>query len=67
IQLLVDLLPPAIQSVPALTDAVVLTPYAVIARYPGEMESVTPEQHTEAVSIATDIVAYVEAHITERT
>jgi hypothetical protein len=31
------------------------------------MESVTPEQHTEAVSIATDIVAYVEAHITERT
>lgn len=64
IQLLVSLLPSAIHSLPEFTDAEMLTTYAVLTRYPGEMEPVTKLQYVEALRIATVIVNWIKSYIT---
>lgn len=52
IQGLLDLLPAVLAVSPEVYDAVVLTPYAVLTRYPGEMEPVTEDDYLEAVKLA---------------
>ena len=63
IQLLISLLPPEFQSLSVIKEAVILTPYAVLTRYPGEMEPVTAKKHSEAVMIATCAVEWIQAYI----
>lgn len=43
---------------PAVCDAVVLTQYAVITRYPGVYEPVTQGDHSEAVTLAATVVQW---------
>jgi HEPN domain-containing protein len=61
IQLLIDLLPTSILAPPAILAAVDLTPYAVMTRYPGEVEPVTAEEHEEAVCVATIVLKWAES------
>jgi HEPN domain-containing protein len=63
IGLLVNLLPSDIQSVPVFDEAATLTPYAVVTRYPGELEPVTDDKYAEAVRIASDVVEWISALI----
>ena len=44
-----------------------LSDYAVEARYPGPMESVTENEYKEAVKIAENVVSWVESLITPDT
>lgn len=66
IQLLVSLLPLDIQSQPDFREAVILTSYAVLTRYPGELELVTIDRYNEAVQIASAVVELVEGYIKEQ-
>lgn len=63
IQLLVSMLPSDIQSMTIFRDAAILTPYAVLTRYPGEMDAVTEDKYLEAVHIASAVVNWVEDYI----
>ena len=40
-----------------------LTRYAVFTRYPGLDDSVTEEEHEQAVEIAESVVRWVESHL----
>lgn len=62
---LVSLLPPNIQSIPAFQESVVLTPYSVLTRYPGEVEPVTEDKYAEAVRTATAVVELVSSHVVD--
>jgi HEPN domain-containing protein len=46
-----------------LTEAAVLTDYAVSARYPGPAEAVSAADHVEAVRLADAVVAWATAAI----
>lgn len=46
-----------------VTEAAVLTDYAVSARYPGPAEAVSPADHVEAVRLADAVVAWANASI----
>lgn len=65
IERLVDILPPSIQRPPILTEAAILTDYAVTFRYPGDEEPLTETEYHEAVRIAAVVVAWAEARIQE--
>lgn len=41
-------------------QAIILTDYAVSARYPGEMEEVEIEDYEEALKISTSVFNWVE-------
>ena len=60
---LVALLPPAMQSVSVLREAERLSPYAVLARYPGEQEPVDEERYERLVGIAAAVVTWVEDYV----
>jgi HEPN domain-containing protein len=60
IEHLVGLLPASIERVPVLTQAAGLTQYAVEFRYPSDEESVTDEEHAEAVHIAERVICWAE-------
>jgi len=64
IQLLISLLPAEIQSLPVFSDADLLTPYAVLTRYPSAMEPVTAEQYADALQSATAVVNWINIYIT---
>ena len=66
IGLLVSLLPSDMQSVSALSEAVILTPFAVLTRYPGRMDPVTQDQYAEAVQTASAVVDWVSAFIMKK-
>jgi HEPN domain-containing protein len=65
IQLLVNLLPYDVASLPVFEEAAILTPYAVLTRYPGELEVVTAEKYSEAVRIASAVVEWTDACIAQ--
>jgi len=55
-------------AIPAeVTEAAVLTDYAVSARYPGPAEAVSPADHGEAVRLADVVVAWATASINAAT
>jgi len=43
-----------------ISEAVILSDYAVEARYPGPMEPVTEEEYREAIALAGAVVGWVE-------
>jgi len=57
---LLGLLPPDTPLPPEAMDAVSLTSYAVIARYPGDYEEITEEMYQEAVRIARVVFVWAE-------
>jgi len=63
IQLLVSLLPAEIQSLPVFTDAELLTPYAVLTRYPGAMEPATVQQYEDSLQSATAVFNWIKDYI----
>ena len=65
IQLLVNLLPSDVASLPVFEEAAILTPYAVLTRYPGELEAVTAEMYSEAVRTASAVVEWIDAYIAQ--
>ena len=52
LQGLLDRMPPELNVPRGVLDAVVLTPYAVTARYPGEFEPVSETDRQDAVRLA---------------
>ena len=65
IKLLIELLPIDIERPPALLDAVVLTEYATVFRYPGEVEPITEEEYQHLLTIATDVIQWAEEIINQ--
>jgi len=57
---LIGLIPGDIPVPPEAADAVGLTNYAVVSRYPGDYEDIMEEAYQEAVLIAQAIVAWAE-------
>ena len=58
LRVLIDLLPPEARVIPILKDAVDLTLYAVVTRYPSDFEPVSEEEYREALCIAEAVVAW---------
>ncbi len=50
--------------VEALADAVTLTRYAVVTRYPGEEESVSRQEARQAFELAEKVLNWVEMRLT---
>ena len=63
IRALLDLLPPEIDAPDGVVEAAELTEYAVEARYPGALESVSEQEHVRAVALAQAVVRWVEERI----
>lgn len=63
IRRLLDLLPPEIQVPDPVQDAARLTDYAVVARYPGDLEPVEDTEYQEAVQVAEVVLAWAEKTI----
>lgn len=55
---LLDLLPPDVTPTSEVRDAASLTDYAVVSRYPGDLEPVTEDEHQEAVRLAQAVVRW---------
>ena len=64
IGLLISFLPTTMQSIPELCNAAILTPYAVITRYPGEVELVSKEDYEESIDTASTIFNWINEYIT---
>ena len=60
IRTLMDLLPEDLNLPEEAKGAPILTDYAVLARYPGDLEPVTEEEYLEAVRIAETVVRWAE-------
>ncbi len=60
IRTLLDLLPQDVIPPPEIEDAAGLTDYAVMSRYPGDVESVDKEEYLEAVRLAEGVVCWAE-------
>jgi len=58
LQALFDLLPSESDTPSQLFEAVDLNPYAVAARYPGEIEPVTESDHQDAMRLAEAVVVW---------
>jgi len=64
---LIDLLPAEITRTPELSQAVILTPYATISRYPGIIgEELTQQEYGRAVQLAEAVVAWAASVIEEK-
>ncbi len=57
---LIDLLPQDIALLSEVEAAASLTDYAVLMRYPGDLEPVTEEEYREAVRLAEVVVHWAE-------
>jgi HEPN domain-containing protein len=62
---LIKLLPEDIQRLPELKEAISLTDYAVLSRYPGDLEPVTEKEYKEALKLAKKVVAWAEIFISK--
>lgn len=60
IQALLDLLPTDLDVDSQVYQAVDLSPYAVLTRYPGEYEPVTEEAYREAIHVADVVVSWAK-------
>lgn len=61
IKTLLDLLPLDVIPPSEVRDAASLTDYAVVSRYPGDLEPVTEEEHQEAITLARAVVHWAES------
>lgn len=57
---LLDLLPESILLPQELEEAAILTDYAVLTRYPGDVEAVELEEYQQAVKLAKSILSWAE-------
>jgi HEPN domain-containing protein len=60
LQLLLDLLPSSVKLPDEVRDVVELNAYAVLTRYPGEMEAVTKTDYSRALQIARSTFEWAE-------
>jgi HEPN domain-containing protein len=60
IRTLIDLLPEDLNLPEEAKSAPILTDYAVLTRYPGDLEPVTEEEYQKAVRIAEMVVQWAE-------
>ncbi|MGA2956223.1 MAG: HEPN domain-containing protein [Thermodesulfobacteriota bacterium] len=60
IRTLIDLLPEDLNLPEEARRAPILTDYAVLTRYPGDLEPVTEEEYQEAVRIAETVIHWAE-------
>jgi HEPN domain-containing protein len=60
---LINRLPGDIQRLPELKEAISLTDYAVLSRYPGDLEPVTEKEYIEAVKLAEKVIQWAERSI----
>ena len=60
IRTLMDLLPEDLNLREEAERAAILTDYAVLTRYPGDLEPVTEEEYLEAIRIAETVVQWAE-------
>ncbi len=60
IRTLIDLLPKSIEMPEDTAGAAKLTDYAVLSRYPGELEPVTQEEYVDALRIAEAVVRWAQ-------
>jgi HEPN domain-containing protein len=63
IKTLLDLLPQPITPPAEVQDAAGLTDYAVVSRYPGDLEPVTEEEYQDAVRLAAVVVQWAKSLI----
>jgi len=63
LQALLDLLPAGLQVPSAVSEAVDLNSYAVLARYPGETEPATEDDHRDALRIAEAVLQWAQSAI----
>jgi HEPN domain-containing protein len=64
LRVLRDLLPPELPLAPEVEQAVELSDYATMARYPGAYEPVTEEEYREAMRLAEAVVAWARTLLT---
>ena len=62
---LIKLLPENIKRLPELNEAMSLTDYAVLSRYPGDLEPVTEKDYREAVELAEKVIQWAERSISK--
>jgi HEPN domain-containing protein len=62
---LIKLLPEDIQRLPELKEAMGLTDYAVLSRYPVDLEPVTEKEYKDAVQLAEEVIQWAERLITK--
>ena len=62
---LIKLLPEDVQRLAELKEAISLTDYAVLSRYPGDLEPVTEKEYKEALKLAKKVVAWAERSISK--
>ncbi len=60
IRTLMDLLPEDLNLPKEASRAPILTDYAVLTRYPGDLEPITEEEYLEAMRIAEAVVQWAE-------
>ncbi len=60
IRTLMDLLPEDLNLPEEANRAPILTDYAVLTRYPGDLEPITEEEYLEAIRIAETVVQWAE-------
>jgi HEPN domain-containing protein len=60
---LVELLPDEYHDLPLLLAATVLTEYAVLARYPGEIAPVDESRYQRLADVAAEVVRWAERQI----
>ena len=63
ITILLDLFPQDIVLPSEVEAAASLTDYAILTRYPGNLEPVTEEEYREAVHLAEAVVEWARTHI----
>lgn len=61
IEYLISYLPATVHKSFVLTEAAILTDYAVIYRYPGDADPVTEDEYRQALRIADEIVHWAES------
>ena len=66
IRMLLDLLPPEVKQPPEVQESAILTDYAVISRYPGDLEAIEEEEYQRAVNLAKSVVEWAELYIQNR-
>ena len=63
LQALLDRLPSDLEAPNDLMNVVDLNPYAVVTRYPGEIEPITNTEYEEALRLAERVVSWAESTI----
>ena len=66
IRRLLDLLPPDLSVLEDVQNAASLTDYAVLTRYPGDLEPVNEEEYQEALRLAEAVLSWAERSIQSR-